>query len=173
MITTENTIEEKTEFKFDELSTTARQHAIEDFAAGGIDYDWWEGTYEDAAGVGLEITSFETQYRPSAEGKFNWSEQKSAHAIMAMHGEGCETYKAAVKFLAQSVLMSDEDKQDAEYPDDASESWTELCETFLKDVLDGYAKMLKSEIEYLESYDAAEETIAANDYDFDEAGDMV
>ena len=97
-----------------------------------MDYDWWEGTYEDAAGIGLEITGFDTDRNKHATGKFNWTEQKVAHAILAQHGETCETYKTAVKFLAQAVLM---DTADWHNSDEGTDEWIALCEDFLKDIL--------------------------------------
>lgn len=36
-------VEEKTEFKFEELSDKAKEHAIQTYATP--DYDWWEDTY--------------------------------------------------------------------------------------------------------------------------------
>ena len=42
-------VEEKTEFKFSELSDTAKDTAREAHTGPGyLDYDWWDHTYEDA-----------------------------------------------------------------------------------------------------------------------------
>lgn len=160
--------EEKTVFKFKELSKDAKQSAIEHYANGNLDYDWWDGIYEDAASMGLEITSFDLDRSKHAEGKFIWTEQKVASAILALHGEDCETYKTSAKFLATAVLFDQNDTED-----ENMDKWTALCEHFLKDILNNYADMLQSECDYLQSAEAITETILANDYDFDEDGNMV
>ncbi len=168
----ETEIEEKTEFTFDELSPAARKRAIEKYAEGEPSYDWWENTYEDAANVGLKITEFDLQYRPWCKGKFDETEMTVARLIIRDHGADYDTFKAAIKFQSQTILMSDDDKCDPE-TGDKSEAFEEHCETFLKDVLEAYARMLQTDYEYLSSYEAAEETIKANDYTFDEDGNIV
>ena len=60
-------VEEKTEFKFSELSDTAKQHAIEQNAAP--DYEWWDSTYEHfkeegkAKGFEIDDINFSGFYR--------------------------------------------------------------------------------------------------------------
>jgi hypothetical protein len=45
--------EEKTEFKFEELSERAKQKAREEYTSGDYPgYDWWDGVYEDAVRIG-------------------------------------------------------------------------------------------------------------------------
>ncbi len=44
--------EEKTEFKFDELDESAKNKARDKWREGGIQYDWWDCTYENATTVG-------------------------------------------------------------------------------------------------------------------------
>lgn len=53
-------VEEKTEFKFDELSERAKQTARELYTSGDYPgYDWWDGVYDDAVRMakllGIEI----------------------------------------------------------------------------------------------------------------------
>jgi len=53
-------IEEKTEFKFDELSERAKERARENYTSGDYPgYDWWDGVYDDAVHMarllGIEI----------------------------------------------------------------------------------------------------------------------
>ena len=46
-------VEEKTEFKFEELSERAKQKAREEYTSGEYPgYDWWDGVYEDAVRMG-------------------------------------------------------------------------------------------------------------------------
>lgn len=39
--------EEKTEFKFSELSEKAKENALRDYAENGMHHEWWEFTYDD------------------------------------------------------------------------------------------------------------------------------
>lgn len=39
---------EITVYKFNELSETAKQHAIDDYAQRSMDWEWWDTVYEDA-----------------------------------------------------------------------------------------------------------------------------
>jgi len=56
-------VEEKTEFKFSELSNSAKQTALdaERYSKGYLNYDWWDGVYEDAVNMasilGIEIST--------------------------------------------------------------------------------------------------------------------
>jgi hypothetical protein len=44
--------EEKTEFKFDELGPEAQAKALQDWAVDGMQYEWWDSTYEDVITIG-------------------------------------------------------------------------------------------------------------------------
>ncbi|MFA7254446.1 MAG: hypothetical protein WC107_07930 [Patescibacteria group bacterium] len=45
-------------YKFDELSESAKQKAIEDYRQDGFYYEWWDAVYEDARQIG-EILGIE------------------------------------------------------------------------------------------------------------------
>ena len=53
-------IVEKTLYKYEELNDEAKQRAREWYLEGGLDYSWWEYSYEDFARVaeilGIEIS---------------------------------------------------------------------------------------------------------------------
>lgn len=61
-------VEEKTEFKFSELSDKAKQTALdaERYSEGYLHHEWWDGVYEDAVNMaeilGIEIS--ETRHTP-------------------------------------------------------------------------------------------------------------
>ena len=42
-------------YSFDELSEQAKEKAREWFRAGTLDYEWWDGVFEDAKRVGALI----------------------------------------------------------------------------------------------------------------------
>ncbi len=171
--TLETEIEEKTEFTFDELSKQAQARAVRDF--DNVHDNWWEYTYEDAEHIGLKITEFDTDRNNYAKGEFTGDEygMDCARAIMANHGKDCASYIAAVAYLADAVL------REAIWDDSKAGDWceehdaAERAEEFLKSVLEYYARVLQSEQEYLYSDAAIIETIKANDYTFDEDGNIV
>lgn len=59
--------EEKTEFKFSELSDSAKETARARYREGHQDYDWWERIYDDAVTVGglmgIRIGDFTYSYK--------------------------------------------------------------------------------------------------------------
>lgn len=54
---TEIEVEEKTEFKFSELSDTAKARALDNerYTDHYLDYKWWDGIYEDAVSMALVL----------------------------------------------------------------------------------------------------------------------
>lgn len=69
--------EEKTEFKFSELSPAAKQRACQDYAETGMDHEWWEFVFEDykekceAAGFHDPEFSFSGFWSQGDGAKFN------------------------------------------------------------------------------------------------------
>jgi type I restriction-modification system DNA methylase subunit len=45
----------RTLYTFDELSETAKEKALEVYRDINLNFDWWDGTYEDAKNIGLKI----------------------------------------------------------------------------------------------------------------------
>ncbi len=167
----QNTLTEKTTFKFDELSEKAQARAVEKFEPCWD--NWWDNIYEDAKQIGLEIESFDLDRNKHAEGEFINSEYgvEVAQAIMNEHGAETETFKLAAPFLADVVLREACSSKDGDWVEEHDA--IELCEEFKKALLKIYADMLQAESEYLSSEEAITETIRANDYDFDEDGNMI
>jgi hypothetical protein len=167
---------EKTIYTFDELSDSAKEKAISNLSDINTDYDWWEGTYEDAKRIGLKITSFELDRQRNAEGEFLLSANEVAQNIFNEHGEMCETYKTAEAFMKkwQPIFDSYLDEYSENYECYASETaLADLEDEFLKSLLEDYSMMLQSESEYLQSDESIIETILSNGYEFDENGNMV
>ena len=138
-------------YKFYELSEEAKDKAISELYDINTEYDWWESTYEDAATIGLKITSFEL-FRRDITGELIESGIKVANFIKENHGESCGTYKAASKFL-QDV---DNEMQTNCEPDAEIE---EMESDFLKSLLKEYLVILRKNYDYLTSEVAIIETI--------------
>ena len=149
----------RTLYLYDELSEKAKGKARDWYRNGALDYEWWEFTYADAARVGLEITGFDLDRKKHVDGKLTMSLAESCKAILAEHGPTCDTHK-----LAQDTLATWEG---SEKTDEVEESLTEEYTYALREE---YASILQREYEYLLSDEAAEETIKANDYEFEEDG---
>ena len=162
-------------YEFSELSEQAKKTAIENLYDCNVNYEWWECMYDDAENIGLKITSFDLDRNRHAKGEFNLSPAEVAQNILNEHGNMCETYKTAEKFL------SDFNPLFADYLDEASENYEslelenqmlELETEFLNSLLEDYSILLQKEYEYLCSEDAIIETIETYGYDFKVNGEI-
>lgn len=141
---------EKTVYTFNELSDAAKEKAREWYLQG-MDYDLcWESMLEDAAQIGLKITALSDQR--ANKGSFTQSARAVALAILANHGSMCATHKTARDYL---IARHNHNVDDAD---------------FLQALLEDYRIMLSNEIEYQQSSECVDESIIANDYEFDEEG---
>ena len=150
-------------FTFDELSDKAKERAREWYRGAGLDYEWWDSTYDDAAQIGLRITSFGLDRNRFATGEFTKDAQTVCDLILANHGVSCETHKTALKFK--------NDFNDLKSPsEDYDDKFGELKEEFEKSLLEDYSIILQKEYEYLYSNESVDENIKANEYTFLESG---
>jgi hypothetical protein len=143
---------------------------------GALDHEWWESTYEDAANVGLKITSFDTDRGNSITGDFEGDAASCANKILKDHGKDCPTYKVAEAFLEERQAL--QDKYDAAY--EADEDWRvtrkieesigELDDEFKRAILEEYLHILRGEADYLMEDAQVDEAIRANEYEFLESG---
>jgi hypothetical protein len=156
-------------YKFDELNQTAKDKAIEQFNDINVDYDWWTSTYEDAANIGLKITSFDLDRYRHAKGEFTLAANEVAQNILNNHGEECETYKTAAAFMEewQPIFGNYMDENHADYESNESEvKLMDIENDFLTNILEDYSIMLQKECEYLQSEAVIIETIQSNEYEF-------
>jgi hypothetical protein len=166
-------------YKFDELSEQAQKKALESLYDINVDYDWWENVCDDAAQIGLKITSFDIDRSSYCAAEFTSNATACAEAIKENHGDGCDTYKTANEFLQSwSSLVakySDGVRLDVvaegnEYDFDGEAD--ELEKEFLYSLSQDYLKMLRDEYEYQTSEEAVKETIRANEYEFTADGKL-
>ncbi len=151
---TEHTV---TSYKFSELSDAAKEQAREWFRRGALDYQWWDSIYSDAAEIGLKITGFDLGRRQELTAKLAVSPSACALAILGNHGNVCDTYKLAASFLA-------------ERRETRGAKRVQLGEDFVRDLRQEYWHMLEREVEYQLSDECVDESIEANEYDFDAHG---
>lgn len=153
-------------YKFNELSETAKKKAIEVYFDINYYSDYWEYIYEDAANIGIKITSFDIDRNRNATGEFTLSANEVAQNILNTHGESCDTYKTAKKFMKEWEPIFADYMQTEEGED----KLMEMENDFLKSLLKNYSIMLQVEVDYIRSEKAIIETIEANEYEFTKDG---
>lgn len=164
-----------TVYTFSELSEQAKQKALNNFADINVCYDWWIATYEDAAQIGLKITSFDLDRNRNAKGHFTISAAEVAANIFSNHGHECETYKTAERFMEywQPVFNDYMNEESENYESgELEDTLSDLENDFLNSLLEDYSIMLQEDSEYLQSEAAIIETIEANDYQFTADGKL-
>lgn len=160
VVTTQRTL-----YKFNELPANIQEKAVDKLSDINVDDEWWDYIYEDAERAGLKITGFEINRGRGATGKFLIEASEVAHKVIAEHGAECETFATATDYLA-SILEFDKDS------DEYQARREDLDEVFLKSLLADYSTMLQKEWDYKVSSEAIRETIEANEYEFDEHGNL-
>ena len=163
---------------FDELDDDAKQTVLEKYSDINAHFPWRDSTYEDAKEIGLEITSFDGS-RHEIGGKFTEYADRVIEKIIAGHGESCETHAIATrtKLLldAQKDILdgADCDTEESCNAYNAAEDAVEgIEEEFRREIKEEYLSMLRKEYKYITSEEAIIESIRANEYEFDENGDI-
>lgn len=160
-------------YKFDELSEDSQQTAIDKNRDINVDCEWWDGTYEDAKNVGIDIGSFECYRYCNAT---IMDTEQTAHDIMKEHGETCATYKTAATYLKErDQLIADwpqDENGDYISEDSLDIELDRLGEDFDSSIREDYRMILDREYEYLCSNEAVKESLISNEYDFTEDGNI-
>lgn len=157
-------------YQFSELSKAAKQEAIKEFADINVGYDWWDFVYEDAGNVGIKLTGFDIGRGRDISGEFKTSAEDAAESILKEHGETCESYKVAKKFLAAIGVLRVTIKLTGKEEDDYQDEAQELEDEFKKEILNCYWEDLRNEYEYKQTDEAIIETIECNEYEFEKDG---
>lgn len=160
-------------YLFNELSSEAKSKVINSNYDINVNDEWWDGVYIDAERAGLRITGFDIDRGSYCKGEFTLSANEVAQNIFNEHGEICETYKTANRFMAkwQPVFNSYMDESSENYESSYSEDkMQEFEDEFLKSLLEDYRITLTKEYDYLTSEAAIIETIVSNEYEFKQDG---
>ena len=188
---------EKTVYQFDELSETAKQNAIEKYAAN---YDWWDSIYDDFGQI-LEILGFDVEskdiefsgfYHQGSYAAFSGyyyfrkemtkkmkeyaPKDKELHRIAkelsAMQRKNFYSLSAKFRYSdyhGYSVDMEDERRDYGRLDSDEPEKH---FREILKDLSKWLYDKLQDEYEYLCSEESFKESCEANDWTFDERGSI-
>jgi hypothetical protein len=161
-------------YEFQELNDKAKDKARDWWRKSSTGEEWWEGVYDDAEGIGLKITSFDTGRSNHITGQFIEGATDCSDKILQNHGEECETHGTALAFIAEREQALEQEERD-EYGDFVDE-WgvdsklDEIEGEFLKELLEEYLSTLKKEYEWLMSDERVEDAITCNEYEFTEEG---
>ena len=142
-------------YSFDELSDRAKETARNNYRMHALDYEWWDGVYEDAERAGLKITSFDLGGRQSITGELTGDISDTLQHIMVEHGRQCDTYKLMQEFYWRRHIGDSMDEAE-----------------FTRQLLEEYRIMLDHEYEYLLSDECIDESLTANEYEFTENGEI-
>ncbi len=159
-------------YQFDELSSKAKERARDWYRSGALDYEWWDHTYDDAKEVGIKITSFNLD-RGSISGDFIHGARFTARAILNNHGKSTKTYQDAMKFLAGK--SSSKKRSPMPYADahEDQRHHSTMDSEFLRTILKDYLEILRNEEAWLLSDESVDETIRANEYEFNAQGKRI
>lgn len=83
-------VEEKTEFKFSELSNEAKEKARDEYRGPGyLDYEWWDFVYEDAVRMGaLMGINIDSDQKRSANGQHTYTDIGIVFSGFSSQGDG-------------------------------------------------------------------------------------
>ena len=137
-------------YYFHELSEEVKQRVMERLYDINMDFEWWDGSFDDASTIGLKIETFRIS-RGEITGHLIYNPTKVKQLVMEHHGESCETYQ----YVMQFDMRTNVDNHDFEYG-----------------LLQEYLSILQKECEYQASEEAVIETILANEYEFDIEGNL-
>lgn len=184
----------KTYYQFDELEPEAQEKAIEKLYYINVDHEWGEFVYWDAENIGLKITGFDISRRNDITGELTDYTLSVAERILKEHGQNTDTYKLAEQYIKDrkeltTKIMTSNCQDDADLLCEAGEKeWETVLEyipaepdeddyedlniEFERALKEEYLSILRKEYDYLTSEEAIIETIRANEYEFDEEGNL-
>jgi hypothetical protein len=187
-------------YAFDELSDKAKARARQWWREGGFDYEWWDSTEDDArqiaALMGLEIdelmfrgfwsqgdgASFTGRYsyaKGSVKAVKDYAPQdtrlhKIAESLQAIQRKNLYGLSANVTRGHNSNFYRHENTMyiqvETRAGDWANDEAQEAVSEALKDFARWYYRQLEKEYDYLNSDEAVDESIRANEYTFTETG---
>ena len=164
-------------YEFEELSTEAKEKAIEKNRHINVDYDWWDWLYEGMSEVGVKVNSFDIYYK-TIDITIEYSEDTALKAIES-YNEGMEVVKISKQFIADRDALikklgegNDIDgysvKNEFIYKYDEEIEYLE--KQYRREMAEEVLSWLIEDYEYLQTDEAIAETLIANEYEFTEDG---
>ena len=148
-------------YQFEELSTEAKEKAIEENRTINVNWEWSDCTCESMKEAGVKINSFDIYHRDiniTIE-----DSHETALRIIENFGEAMEVVTLSKQFIKDRDALI---KRLGEGNDIAGYS---VKEEFI-DEYDEEIEYLEEEYRYLQTDETVAETLIANDYEFTEEG---
>ena len=156
-------------YQFEELDEQTKEKAIDNYRYIGVESDfWYEWIKEDLISVGIELRSFDIDRGSFAEIHLK-DFYETCDLILKWHGENCETYKIAERYIEEYQDIQYHIKDD-EYLD---EKLDDLDEEYQKEFSEEVLSMLRFEFEHMTSDEYIIEMVEANEYEFTEEGKLI
>ena len=156
-------------YQFEELDEQTKEKAIDNYRYIGVESDfWYEWIKEDLISVGIELRSFDIDRGSFAEIHLK-DFYETCDLILKWHGENCETYKIAERYIEEYQDIQYHIKDD-EYLD---EKLDDLDEEYQKEFSEEVLSMLRFEFEHMTSDEYIIEMFEANEYEFTEEGKLI
>ena len=163
------TIETKA-YLFDELNDQTQEKAIQNNYHIAVQDDWHDFIKYDLKEIGIELRSFDVHRGSFAEIHIDHF-FKTCEKIIETHGENCETYKIAKRYIKE--YNSIQQKIDALNDDDHDFDLDYLDEEYQKEFSEEVFSMLRKEYEHMTSEEYLIEMFEANEYEFTAEGEMI
>jgi predicted house-cleaning noncanonical NTP pyrophosphatase (MazG superfamily) len=165
-------------YSYDDASDDLKEKIIEKHHDINVDTDFWfEYHYDDAKTIGLEIEEFDI-YHGTIGGKVLESMPLVINKIIENHGKDCDTHILAKEYQSKwNALVEKYSTDNPEMVDvDNSDVFDDLADDMEKEfsdsLLEEYLSLLVKDYEYQTSEKAVIETIIANEYTFNEEGEI-
>jgi len=193
---------EVTYYKFDELSEAAKEHAIEKLSDINVDFEWHDFTIDDIKTIGKIIgididnvyfSGFSSQGDGACfEGHYAYKKgslkeikeyapkDETLHTIteslFKLQAKNFFKLTASVKhsghYYHENCTIIDVSYYDYNDNDRLTDSIEQDLKELLRDFMRWSYRLLEKDYEYLTSEEAIKETILANEYEFDENGNL-
>jgi len=149
-------------YQFEELDEQTKKKAIDNYRHISVDiHDWWDFIKEDLNSVGIELRSFDGSFAEIHLEDF----YETCEKIIETHGENCETYKIAERYIKEYNEIHQHI-----HDDDAIEC---LDEEYQKEFSWEVLSMLRKEYECIISDEYIIEMFDANEHEFTEQGELI
>jgi len=172
-------------YQFEELDEQTKEKAIDNYRHISVDDDsWYEWIKEDLISVGIELRSFDID-RGNYAHLFIDNMYVSCEKIIKFHGENCETYKIAERYIEEYDSIQDKmDNLECYKNDDSDEEHLnklmqldadleDLNEEYQKEFSEEVLSMLRKEYEYMTSDEHIIQMFEANDFEFTDQGKLI
>lgn len=182
----------KTVYKYEELTERAKERARQWYTSDGLDYEWWEATYEDAKrmltllGFVLSEIHFDSHYDVTFTGHFYVTHAQIENLkTEAPLDKDLHAIADTIASLRNDILLAHDPNSDDEptFPSasigisggvrqiEASTAHEEdIVLEILRRARQWVSLQLRKEEEYLTSDEVVAENICANEYEFDGQG---